>query len=163
MHDHILLHIGPENHVHSEFEKFPQNADCHREAEGDDREENRRQLEAKALVSVEDIDQREADSGSDKAVYGMEHRVPEGEAEVKALHFAEDLRTEYEKQYYRFKGIRKINAEALFDDHRNKEQYQRERAGEHTLPITAEYGKHKRRNDDYPQHDINDKRTFSFC
>lgn len=43
-------------------------------------EENRRQLEAKALVSVEDIDQRKADSGADKAVYGMEHRVPEGEA-----------------------------------------------------------------------------------
>ena len=53
VHHGVLLHIRHEQLVHCKFEKFPDDADRHRKAEGDNGHENRRKPENRPLVRVE--------------------------------------------------------------------------------------------------------------
>jgi len=89
---------GMVNKIRAALKKLPQHADRHGKAESDDGEKKRRQVKAHLFVAVEDVHEREPDSGAEKTVQGVQHGVPKCVFDIKAAHFAEDLRRKNEQQ-----------------------------------------------------------------
>ena len=156
----VLLHIEAEYLVSAELEEFPHYTDSHGEAERNERTKGGRKLEGEFAVAVEYIHKCKAERRKHKAVDGMEHRIPERILHIIALDLTEYLRTEHENVGDDLKRGRQLYLECFFNHGWDEQQYQRQRAGEHALPLTEKDTADQHRYYKQAQYRIHAKRLF---
>lgn len=154
--DGVLLHVETEEGVGAVFEKFPEHADGHRETEGDHAEVKRRERDAMA-VTIEQVDHREPNSGSEKSVEGVKNRVPVGDGDVEMVELAENFRGEDKEIDDGFKRWRNFYFEALLEKRWYEEEQQREQADKGAVVVAVHDGAYQGGDDEQPQHGVKSK------
>ena len=160
VHDGVLLHVKAEEIVSGVLEELPEHADGHGEAERDDRQIDRRELEGEHVALVEQIDQRKADGRAQKAVERMEHGVPVRHADVEAVELAEDFCGEDEQQDDDLHRAGQLHVQPAGEHAGQDEQHQRHHAEEDAFKIEAHGGADEREDDQRTQHEIHRQRAL---
>ena len=158
--DRVLLHIQLHHAVAGVFKKLPHHADRHREAERDNRQIDRRELEGEMFALVEQIDQREADGRAQEAVDGMQHRVPMRHADIEAVQLAQYFSREDEQQDNHFQRGGQFDVQLAGKEARQNHQHQRQAAHEHALKITAQRRADEHENHQRAEHEIHRQRRL---
>ena len=143
-----------EDTIHAELEELPQHAHRHGEAESRQRHVNRGELELDPAVAVENVDQREACGGTEKAGGGVQHGVPVGERDEVTLQLAQYLGGEDEQQNNDLQRGGQFDAEILLDEEGQHEQHQYQQADEGALILTADDRGHQCGQHNEPQNQI---------
>ncbi len=160
VHDGVLLHVKAEEIVPGVLEELPEHADGHGEAERDDRQIDRRELEGEHVALVEQIDQSKADGRAQKAVERMEHGIPVRHADVEAVELAEDFCGEDEQQDDDLQRAGQLDIELAREDAGQNEQHQGQPAEEDALKIAPEGRAHQREDHQRAQDEIDGQRRL---
>lgn len=160
--DGVLLHIEEEQLVHRTLKKFPDDADGHRKAERHDGQIQRREVEPRLAVAVQNVQQREPDGRAQKAVQRVQHRVPVGEGDVVRADLTHDFRCINEQQDDDFQRVRQGDVQLFFQDAGHHEQDKRQHAEKNVFKVAVEnLCQHDQHNRD-AQQDIHHRDGASF-
>lgn len=161
--DGVLLHIEEEQLVHRTLKKFLDDAGGHRKAERHDGQIQRRQVEPRLAVAVQNVQQGKADGRAQKAVQRVQHRVPVGEGDVVRADLAHDFRCINEQQDDDLQRVRQGDVQLFFQDAGHHEQDKRQHAEKNVFKVAVEnLCQHDQHNRD-AQQDIHHRDGASFA